>query len=83
MLDWTPEEIEGTRSFIEKWKYAGPMLEADRERRIRETDTARDVWMFDIAARHALQTSPPLPTSGLMALHAWLDPQRAATGAGG
>lgn len=75
MPHWTPEELEGNRSFINKWKHVGPLLEAERERRIRETDTARDVWMFDIATRHALRVAPPGPTSGLIELHRWLKPQ--------
>lgn len=63
---------EGDRQFIDKWKALGPILEAEREQIIRETDTARDVKAMGLASRHAVQSYRPGPSCGLAELHRWL-----------
>ncbi len=74
MNDWTPEELAGNKAFIEKWKTLGPLLEEERARRIRATDTAQSLGSFDDVLDYALRTREPTQESGLMDLHRWLIP---------
>ncbi|MEM6392883.1 MAG: hypothetical protein AAF797_08940 [Planctomycetota bacterium] len=65
---------ESARDFVERWKKLGPILEEQREKDIRATNTARDLEAFDGVMEHALRASPPKPISGLIELHRWLRP---------
>ena len=74
------EITESNRRWVEQWKTAGPLLEEQRERDIRATDTARDVWLFNLSSRYAREVSPPGQTSGLIDLHRWLHRDAAQRG---
>jgi hypothetical protein len=54
------------REFVEKWKRVGPLLQIERERKIRETDTPRSIPLYNDVLAHALRTQPPRSTSGLI-----------------
>jgi hypothetical protein len=54
------------REFVEKWKRVGPLLQIERERKIRETDTPRSIPLYNDVLAHALRTRPPRLTSGLI-----------------
>lgn len=60
------QEKENMRRWVEAWKLAGPELERDRRKQIREADTKRDLKIFRGLASWALKQRPPLPTSGLV-----------------
>lgn len=49
-----------------QWKRAAPLLEAQRERDIRNSDTARDIGAFDDVLEDALARFPPKPYSGMV-----------------
>ncbi|MEO0587349.1 MAG: hypothetical protein AAF078_06900 [Planctomycetota bacterium] len=68
--DGIPEgfDVEGAKRFLAGWRAAGPMNEAERRRRIRETDTAANLHAYDGLVEEALRVSPPGPTSGLLEL---------------
>lgn len=59
----TPEQA---RQVAMQWKLAAPLLEEQRERDIRNSDTARDIRAFDGLVADALRRFPPRPDSGLV-----------------
>ncbi len=62
----TKQEKENAKRWVEAWKLAGPELERDRRKQIREADTKRDMQLFKGLVTWALKQRPPLPTSGLI-----------------
>jgi len=66
MLQPGTPEYEQAKGFVEQWRIAGPLLEEQRERDIRATDTARDIGVFDDVLDHALANANPSQTSGLV-----------------
>ena len=61
------------RQYVRVWDSNRPLLEAIRDREIREADTARSIRMFEQAARIALRNLPPRKTSGLVQWQDYMD----------
>jgi len=53
-------------AYFRRWKEVGPILEALRDRDIREADTASSLRMMQQAFRIALRDLPPRESSGLV-----------------
>jgi hypothetical protein len=62
----TKEERENAKRWVEAWQRVGPELELERRKRIRESDTVRDMEAFRGMASWELKRYPPLATSGLV-----------------
>lgn len=62
----TRKQKEQARLWVEAWQRAGEALEKERRKRIRATNTVRDMQAFRGLATWALKQRPPLPTSGLV-----------------
>ena len=58
--------LEQQREYVRIWRTNGPLLEAIRDREIREADTIASIQMFAEAFRIALRDLPPRPDSGLV-----------------
>lgn len=56
---------ESAREFVERWKKLGPILEEQREKDIRATDTKRAMKNLAVYVQRAVRENPPPPTSGL------------------
>ena len=61
-----PATPEQAKQLAMQWKRAAPLLEEQRERDIRETDTEPAIVVLDDAFEDALARFPPLPTSGMV-----------------
>ena len=61
---------EQMREYVRIWRANGPLLNAIRDREIRQADTARSIAMFERVFQIALRDLPPRPDSGLVA---WQD----------
>jgi hypothetical protein len=53
-------------AYFRRWKELGPILEAIRDREIREADTASSIRMMQQAFRIAIRDLPPRESSGLV-----------------
>jgi hypothetical protein len=63
----TAEELHARmKAYAMGWKETGELLEAERRARVRETDTVRQLSVFDGLALASLARFPPPPTSGLI-----------------
>lgn len=62
----TKQEKENAKRWVEAWKLAGPELERERRKQIRNADTKRDLRLFEGLATWALKQSPPIADSGLV-----------------
>ncbi len=71
MLQPGTPEYEQAKGFVEQWKLAGPVLEAERERSIRETDTVRAMRNLGGLMTRAAREHPPKPDSGLIEAQRW------------
>jgi hypothetical protein len=69
--NWSMEEREMIRRWVETWKEAGPKLEAIRHREIREADNLKVLSLLEGAFNQALRTSPLRPSSGMVEMQAW------------
>lgn len=54
------------RAIIKRMLEGYEFLERERRKRVRQTDTARELSAFDGLALGALERFPPAPTSGLI-----------------
>lgn len=61
-----PEQRARMKEYVERWKRVGPLLEAQREEDVRQSDTPSNIAAFGRLYAMALAASPPLPTSGLV-----------------
>jgi len=57
---------EQQKALALQWKRAAPLLEEQRERDIRASDTQRDLTVFDGLIEDALRRFPPAESSGLV-----------------
>ena len=55
------------KQWAKKWQETGRRLEKIRFENIQKTNTTQAILSFNDAFAHALQHSPPQPTSGLIA----------------
>lgn len=63
---------EQCREYVRLWKGNGALLEAIRDREIREADTAGSIRMLEQAFRIALRDLPPRESSGLVEWQEWM-----------
>lgn len=68
-IESAPLTYAQAKQLVMQWKRAAPLLEAQRERDIRDSDTARDIGVFDGLFEDAVARFPPGPESGLVEMH--------------
>jgi hypothetical protein len=66
LSDWTPEQIAQGRAFVERWRQAGPRLEAIRRQELRELDAYAAIARLCGDADYHSAPRAPKPTSGLI-----------------
>ena len=66
-----PDERARLKEYAERWKRLGPLLEAQREEDVRQSDTVSNIAAFGRLYAMAVVASPPLPTSGLVEQQRW------------
>ncbi len=54
------------KEWARKWKELGPELEEIRKQDIRNSNTAQAILSYNMMFAHAIATTPPKPTSGLI-----------------
>ncbi|MEM7681830.1 MAG: hypothetical protein AAF288_07730 [Planctomycetota bacterium] len=59
------------KMFVDAWRSAGPVLEQDRIRRIRQTDTPQAVRNLGWLTAKAVRDKTPTTESGLSELQHW------------
>jgi hypothetical protein len=74
----TDSERADLKRWVDTWKQAGPLLEAQREEEVRQSDTAGAFAFFAGMPLHNLESFPPEPTSGLVEQQRWF--QKSARG---
>ena len=57
---------ENAKRWVEQWKAAAPLLEEQRERDIRASDTVRDLPIFDDVLDYALAQFPSSDSAGMI-----------------
>lgn len=67
----TDEQRADVKKWVDTWKRAGPLLEAQREEDVRHSDTMGAFSFFAGMPLFNLRTSPPEPTSGLVEQQQW------------
>jgi hypothetical protein len=65
-MEFKPLTPEQEKELVMIWKRAAPLLEEQRERDIRASDTARDIRAFDDLVEDALRRFPPKESSGMV-----------------
>lgn len=66
LANWTPEQIEQGRRWVEAWKHAGPELERIRREELRHLDQYEGISRLTWAYIPELR-----PTSGLVEQQRW------------
>ena len=69
--NWTPEQIEIGRRWVETWKRAGPELERIRRKELREMDGFRAIELLYAPADYTQPPYAPKPWSGLVEQQRW------------
>jgi len=67
----TDAERADIKRWVETWKRAGPLLEAQREAEVRQSDTLSAFAFSAGMPLHNLKTFPPSLTSGLVEQQRW------------
>lgn len=60
------DERARLKEYADRWKRPGPLLEAQREEDVRQSNTISNVAAFGRLYAMAVAASPPSPTSGLV-----------------
>lgn len=71
LANWTPEEIEITKKWVETWRKAGPILEKIRREEIRNLDAFKTISLLCGTADYTVPPRAPKPTSGLIEQQFW------------
>ena len=71
LADWTPEEIELGRRWVQAWRTAGPELERLRREELRRLDPQRAIAMLCGPADYHVPPRAARPTSGLVEQQRW------------
>jgi len=71
LRDWTREEIELGRRWVQAWKAAGPELERLRREELRRLHPQRAIAMLCGAADYHVPPRAARPTSGLVEQQRW------------
>jgi hypothetical protein len=69
--NWTPDEIELGRRWVQAWKAAGPELERLRREELRRLDPQRAIALLCGPADYRAPPRAPRPTSGLVEQQRW------------
>jgi hypothetical protein len=67
----TVEERARLKDYALRWKRTGPLLEAQREEDVKQSDTMGAFAFFAGMPLFNLRTFPPPPTSGLVEQQQW------------
>ena len=71
LTNWTPDEIELARRWVQAWKEAGPELERLRREELRQLDPQRAIALLCGPADYRVPPRAPKPTSGLVEQQRW------------
>jgi len=71
LANWTPEEIENTKKWVETWRKAGPILEKIRREEVRNLDAFKTISLLCGPADYTIAPRAPKPTSGLIEQQFW------------
>jgi len=71
LANWTPEEIENTKKWVETWRRAGPELEKIRREEVRNLDAFKTISLLCGRADYTIEPRAPKPTSGLIEQQFW------------
>ena len=71
LANWTPEQIELGKRWVETWRLAGEDLERIHRKELRELDTYRTIELLCGPADYTHPPRAPKPTSGLVEQQHW------------
>jgi hypothetical protein len=71
LSDWTPEQIEQGKRWVQAWQKAGPLLEELRRKELRNLDPERAIAPLCGPADYHVPPRAPKPTSGLVEQQRW------------
>jgi hypothetical protein len=69
--DWTPEQIEQGRRWVQAWREAGEAMERLRREELRSLDAYRAIALLCGPADYRVPPRAPKPTSGLVEQQYW------------
>jgi hypothetical protein len=64
--NWTPEEVDRGRRWVQAWREAGQVMERLRRQELRQLDGYRAIALLCGPADYQLPPRAPKPTSGLV-----------------
>lgn len=71
LADWTPEQIEQGKRWVQAWKEAGEAMERLRRNELRRLDGYRAIALLCGPANYTVPPRAPKPTSGLIEQQRW------------
>ncbi len=71
LKDWTPEQVELGRRWVQAWREAGQEMERLRRQELRRLDAYRAIALLCGPADYHLPPRAPKPTSGLVEQQYW------------
>ena len=69
--NWTPEEVDRGRRWVEAWRQAGQDMERLRREELRRLDGQLAIALLCGPADYRLPPRAPRPTSGLIEQQRW------------
>jgi hypothetical protein len=67
----SPEELDGVKQYVEKWRIAGPELEKLRRQELRTLDAFKTIDLLRHSAEYTVPPRMPRATSGLVEQQRW------------
>lgn len=71
LSDWTPEQIERGKRWVEAWKTAGEEMERLRRQELRGLDPVQAIALLCGPADYTVEPRAPKPASGLVEQQRW------------
>lgn len=71
LADWTPEQIEQGKQWVQGWREAGAEMERLRREELRQIDPLRAIEMLCGPADYTVPPRAPKPWSGLVEQQYW------------
>jgi hypothetical protein len=71
LKDWTPEQVEQGRRWVQAWREAGQEMERLRREELRRLDAYRAIALLCGPADYHVPPRAPKPTSGLVEQQYW------------
>jgi hypothetical protein len=71
LRNWTPEQLEQGRRWVEAWREAGREMERLRREELRSLDAQRAIALLCGPADYRVPPRAPKPTSGLIEQQRW------------